>query len=74
MERLWILNDLFVAPGARRRGVAAALLEEARRLAVETRANGLELATVTDNLPAQSLYEKLGWRRDDAFHRYSLSL
>ena len=74
MKRLWILNDLFVAPEARRRGVAAALLEEARRLAVETRAEGLELATATENLPAQRLYERLGWERDDAFHHYFLSL
>ena len=74
MKRLWILNDLFVAPEARRRGVAAALLEEARRLAVETRAKGLELATATENLPAQRLYERLGWERDDAFHHYFLSL
>jgi GNAT superfamily N-acetyltransferase len=74
LKRLWILNDLFVAPEARRRGVAAALLGEARRLAVETRAKGLELATATDNLPAQRLYEKLGWRRDGAFHHYSLGL
>jgi GNAT superfamily N-acetyltransferase len=73
MERLWILNDLFVAPGARRRGVAAALLEEARQLAVGTGARGLELATATDNVSAQRLYESLGWQRDDAFHHYFLS-
>lgn len=74
MKRLWILNDLFVAPASRRRGVAAALLEETRRLAVETRAKGLELATATENLSAQRLYENLGWKRDDAFRHYSLSL
>jgi GNAT superfamily N-acetyltransferase len=74
MKRLWILNDLFVAPEARRRGVAVALLEEARGLAVETRSRGLELATATDNLSAQRLYEGLGWKRDDAFHHYSLSV
>lgn len=74
MERLWILNDLFVASEARRRGVAAALLEEARKLAVRTRATGLELATATDNLSAQRLYESLGWERDTDFHHYSLSV
>lgn len=72
MKRLWILNDLFVAPEARRRGVASALLEEARRLAVETGAKGLELATATDNLSAQRLYESLRWERDDAFYHYFL--
>ncbi len=74
MQRLWILNDLFVVPEARGRGVAAALLEEARQLAVRTRAAGLKLRTATDNHAAQRLYEKLGWERDDAFHNYSLSV
>lgn len=74
LGRLWILNDLFVAPEARGRGVAAALLEEARQLAVRTRASGLKLQTATDNHAAQSLYEKLGWERDDAFYHYSLNV
>jgi GNAT superfamily N-acetyltransferase len=74
MQRLWILNDLFVVPEARGRGVAVALLEEARQLAVRTRAVGLELATATDNHAAQRLYENLGWERDEAFHHYSLGV
>src|SRR6266536_3158982 len=36
MRRLWILNDLFVDPSARRAGVARALLERAERWAAET--------------------------------------
>ena len=74
MKQLWILNDLFVTPGARGRGIGTALLAEATRLAAKTRARGLELATATDNLPAQRLYEKLGWKRDRAFHYYSLDV
>ena len=74
MKGLWILNDLFVTPGARGRGVGTALLAEATRLAAKTRAKGLELATATDNLPAQRLYEGLGWKRDKIFHHYSLNI
>lgn len=74
MARLWVLNDLFVAPQARRRGVAAALMDRARAFAGETGAAGLELATATDNFSARQLYEKLGWKRDDDFHHYSLDL
>ena len=73
-RRLWILNDLFVAPGARKRGVAKLLMERARQLAVATKAKGLILETAVDNRPAQKLYEQLGWRRDTAFHRYYLDV
>lgn len=72
MKRLWVLNDLYVAAEARKQGVAAALLERARRFAVETGAKGLVLETALDNHPAQRLYERHGWRRDDAFCRYYL--
>jgi GNAT superfamily N-acetyltransferase len=72
MKRLWILNDLFVAPQARRSGVAKALMEHARQLALETSAEGLALETAVDNHSAQKLYEQLGWVRDEEFFRYSL--
>ena len=72
LKRLWILNDLFAAPEARRRGVAKALMERARQLALETSAEGLALETAVDNHSAQKLYEELGWKRDEEFFRYFL--
>lgn len=72
--RLWLLNDLFVAPSARGSGVGRALLERARRYAEETGARGLFLQTARDNTTAQRLYESLGWRRDDLFLVYELAL
>jgi ribosomal protein S18 acetylase RimI-like enzyme len=74
MKRSWVLYDLFVVPAARRHGVAKALMERARQLAVETEADGLTLETATDNLPAQRLYESLGWKRDEEFYRYFLKI
>jgi GNAT superfamily N-acetyltransferase len=74
MQRLWILNDLYVASHARRQGVAQALLSRARRLAEETGAKGLTLSTGVDNTPAQRLYESLGWTRDHDFYVYTLSV
>lgn len=68
MKRLWILNDLFVAQVARKRGVGEALLEHARQFAVETDAKGLVLETAHDNYAAQNLYERMGWRRDESYH------
>jgi ribosomal protein S18 acetylase RimI-like enzyme len=74
MRRVWILYDLFVVPATRKRGVARSLMERARQFAVETNAKGLILETAVDNIPAQKLYEKLGWKRDTAFHRYYLDV
>jgi len=74
MKRLWILNDLYVVPQARRNGVAKALMERARQFAVDTKADGLCLETAVDNFPGQRLYESLGWERDNEFFRYNLRL
>jgi ribosomal protein S18 acetylase RimI-like enzyme len=74
MKPIWILYDLFVAPSARNLGVGRALMDRATEHARETGADSLILETATDNHTAQRLYEKLGYRRDDAFYRYALLL
>ncbi len=74
MRRVWILNDLFVAPEGRRQGVARALMERARRHAAETGAARLELATASDNGAAQALYEALGYERETGFLHYALNV
>ncbi|MBA3943026.1 MAG: GNAT family N-acetyltransferase [Herpetosiphonaceae bacterium] len=73
LRRLWILNDLFVAGDQRGQGVATALLERARTWAIATHAKGMALETAVDN-PAQQLYERLGWQRDNGFYHYSLTV
>ena len=72
LTRQWILNDLFVAEGARKLGVGRALIKRARQLAESTQANGLTLETGIENLAAQKLYESTGWKRDHEFYRYFL--
>ena len=74
MRPIWILYDLFVAPSARKLGVGRALIDRATEHARETGADSLILETATDNHTAQRLYEKLGYKRDDAFYRYALLL
>ncbi len=68
------LYDLYVAPAARRRGVARALMDAARQHALDRGAGRLQLETAVDNEPAQTLYESLGWKRDDVFYTYQLDL
>ncbi len=66
MQRLWILNDLFVLSEARRRGVASALIGQCYTLAKQTGAKGLQLETGTNNHTAQRLYERVGFTRINA--------
>ena len=63
--RTWLLNDLFVVEGARRGGVARALLDAAAAFAREQGAAGLMLETTRDNGPARALYRAAGWHEDE---------
>jgi GNAT superfamily N-acetyltransferase len=72
-ERMWILNDLFVASDARGHGVGTQLMNAAKQHAIETKTKGLVLSTATDNHTAQSLYETLGYERDTEYYTYFLS-
>jgi len=74
MARTFILNDLFVSPEARRRGVGAALLQAAAEYGRRVAAIRLVLSTEVINAKAQSLYEKTGWKRDTVFCVYQLTL
>ncbi len=69
-----VLYDLFVAPERRRRGAGRALLQAAAEYARDAGAVRMELATARSNVAAQSLYESLGWVRDEAFLHYSLTI
>jgi ribosomal protein S18 acetylase RimI-like enzyme len=72
--RILVLYDLFVAPAVRRGGVGRALLQAAAEHARRCGAVRMELATARSNAAAQSLYESLGWARDDMFLHYTLAL
>jgi ribosomal protein S18 acetylase RimI-like enzyme len=71
-RRLWLLNDLYTTESARGRGVGRALMEAARKHAIETGAAGIELSTAHANLPAQRLYESLGYVKDEIYRVYTL--
>lgn len=71
---LWILEDLYVKPEMRKTGVARALMARAAEYARGELAVGLTLETAIDNVPAQALYESLGYERERAFYKYNLTL
>jgi ribosomal protein S18 acetylase RimI-like enzyme len=72
--RIGIVYDLFVDPGSRKLGVGRSLMRATESHAADSGLVRLELSTARTNLPAQSLYESLGWVRDEAFHVYSKAL
>jgi ribosomal protein S18 acetylase RimI-like enzyme len=74
MKRVWILNDLFVEQTYRKQGAAKLLLSATENFARQTEAIRISLATQISNVAAQSLYESLGYCKDEEFHHYSLKL
>lgn len=68
---IYTLYDLFVMPQARRLGVGRALLLAAEARAAQTGRVRLDLSTAKTNQTAQSVYESLGWVRDNEFYTYS---
>ncbi|WP_044478197.1 GNAT family N-acetyltransferase [Paenibacillus antibioticophila] len=74
MKRSWILNDLYVIEEYRKRGGATQLLNSAKEFAILTRAKGIELSTSHLNLSAQSLYESIGYKKDDEYFHYYLTI
>lgn len=68
--RIFVLNDLFVTPEARRRGVGRMLLGLAEDEARRRGALRMTLSTQHANMHAQALYRSAGWQRDEAFAVY----
>jgi GNAT superfamily N-acetyltransferase len=73
-RRIYILNDLFVHPSARRRNIARRLLETAAEFGRQSGAARLGLSTELANSPARALYESAGWLQDKVFCTYMLPL
>ncbi|HKW45229.1 MAG TPA: GNAT family N-acetyltransferase [Candidatus Eremiobacteraceae bacterium] len=71
MQRIWILNDLFVQPSNRRSGIGRALVRRAEQHARDTGSAGLTLSTASDNASAQALYESERYARDSVFCVYN---
>ena len=70
---VYVLYDLYVAPEARRRGVGRALLKGAAERGRRDGKLRMTLSTAKTNAAAQSVYESLGWERDNEFYVYNLS-
>ena len=74
MGRFWQLRDLYVLPGSRRQGAAAALVSAVREAALAAGAQRLSLVTEPDNHAALGLYRGLGFRPVEGLASLSLDL
>jgi GNAT superfamily N-acetyltransferase len=61
--RIGVMNDLFVAPGARGGGIADALIAACVERCAEHGAVALEWQTALDNHRAQAVYDRVGGER-----------
>ena len=62
--RIGVMNDLFTAPEARRRGVGEALIAACLAVVRERGAAIMQWQTAPDNQTAQALYERVGGVRE----------
>ena len=73
-KKICILNDLYVSAKFRGQGIGRKLIERAKQYAIESGAARVSLETAEDNLAAQRLYESLGYKKNEGFYSYSLSI
>jgi len=71
MKRTYILNDLFVDPEFRKRGLGRELMEQAFEFCKQEGAGSVSLQTAPDNHRAKALYEKAGMQLDTEYDWYS---
>ena len=74
LGKIIILYDLYVTEECRKHGIGEKLIKISQEYAESISAKSIELSTAKDNLTAQSLYEKIGYIRDNEFYSYSYDL
>ena len=69
MERMYLLNDLYVEANYRNQGIGKLLIDTAKALCIELYYKGLGIQTEHTN-KAQHLYERLGFIKDTDLHYF----
>ena len=73
----WLLNDLYVDNAYRKQGIGENLIRAAMDFAKEQNAKFIELSTAVTNQTAQSLYEHIGFEKqnpDTEYYTYRIDL
>ncbi|MDN3643251.1 GNAT family N-acetyltransferase [Lutimonas halocynthiae] len=74
MEKLWLLNDLFVDPDNRGKGISIGLINKAKELVKTSDACGMFLETEKSNLIGNNLYPKTGFELNKGANFYEWSI
>ena len=73
MEKLWLLNDLYVNPNHRKKGISIELINKAKELVKKTNACGMFLETEKSNFIGNNLYPKSGFKLNSGSNFYEWS-
>lgn len=65
MQRLWVLNDLYVLESFRGLGISKQLIDAAKKIAIQTNACGVLLETSKTNTIGNQLYPSTGFELED---------
>ena len=74
MRKLWLLNDLYVDVSSRGQGISLKLIERAKELVKETKAQGMFLETEITNDIGNSLYPRTGFKLNESSNFYEWSV
>jgi ribosomal protein S18 acetylase RimI-like enzyme len=74
LNKILILNDLYVDPNARKNGIGEKLIQQSVAFAKELGSNLIRLRTAKSNTVAQGLYNKMGFVREDYLYSYDLTI
>ena len=64
MKKIFILNDLYVNPDLRKRGIAKLLINSAKQFTHDNKAGQLIIETRISNSSAQKLYDSVGFTKE----------
>jgi|TARA_B110000238_G_C16043684_1_gene403006 ribosomal protein S18 acetylase RimI-like enzyme len=70
MKKLWLLNDLFVNPEFRGKGISVKLIERAKKLVTDSSACAMFLETEKSNIIGNNLYPKTGFEQNEGSNFY----
>lgn len=74
LQRVWLLNDFFIAEEFRGSGVGTQLFTKVREFTLLTKSKGIELSVEHTNKKAWSFWEKQGFKQDEEFRYYFYKL
>ena len=74
LQRVWLLNDFFIAEECRGSGVGTQLFAKVKEFTLLTKSKGIELSVEHTNKKAWAFWEKQGFKIDEEFRYYFYKL